>query len=223
MGFIRQTPFSAVRSGLVRVPVLAMLLLLPLAAVGQAPTPSPGVNRLELLDNTRPLQVGDTVNYRVVEDRGEPVTLQVTDSGDLEIPMVGRVQAAGKTPRTLARQVKGILEESLYRKATVIVGLASATKAPLGKVYLSGQVARQGSFDVPRGEELSVARLIVEAGGFSDFADKRRVRVVRVGPEGGKERITVDVKEVLERGNVEKDLILRPGDFVHVPERFINF
>jgi len=201
-------------------------LLLPLGVHAQPPEASGAdlsVNRMSTLDNTRPLEVGDSINYRVVEDRGEAVTLPVTDSGDVEIPMAGRVRAVGKTPRALAREVKQLLEKTLYQKATVVVGLAKATTAPLGKVYISGQVASQGSYEIPRGEPLSVARLIIEAGGFADFADKRRVRVVRQGSDGNKQRITVDVKDVLEKGEIEKDLVLEPGDFVHVPERFINF
>jgi len=223
---VRSIPVSILRHFRAS-PLIVLLLCLGASAVrAQAPLPAPeelSNNRMETLDNTRRLEVGDTINYRVVEDRAEPVTLPVTDSGDVEIPMVGRIRAAGKTPRTLAGEVKKLLEKSLYQKATVVIGLAKATAAPLGKVYISGQVASQGAYEIPRGEPLSVARLIIEAGGFADFADKRRVRVVRVGDSGKKERLTVDVKDVLEKGNVEKDLILEPGDFVHVPERFINF
>src|SRR5215203_7487715 len=68
-------------------------------------------NSMDVLDNKRPLGVGDRVSLRVVEDRKPPVETYVTDSGDMEVPLIGRVKAQGKTCKTLAREIKAALDK----------------------------------------------------------------------------------------------------------------
>jgi len=62
------------------------------------------------------------VSYRVVEERKDPIPLMVTDSGEIEVPYIGRVPAAGKTCKELAYEIKPLLEKDYFYKATVIVG-----------------------------------------------------------------------------------------------------
>lgn len=194
-----------------------------------APTPSgsasaiAAINSMEVLDNQRPLSPGDQINFRIVEDREPPLTLQVTDSGDVEVPILGRISAEGKTCRQFAQIVKSGLERGFYRKATVIVGIDSLSRSSLGVVYLSGQVLNQGPVELPGREQLTVSRAILRAGGFADFADKRRVRVIRKLPDNQTETFKVDVKAVLEKGQLEKDMDLKAGDVIIVPERMFNF
>lgn len=180
-------------------------------------------NSMEVLDSSRALERGDIVSYRVVEDKTPPINLRVSDSGEMEVPMLGRVRAAGKTPKQLAYEIKRLLERQYYHKATVIIGLESASTLPRGRVYISGAIGRQGPLDLPADERLTVSKAILLSGGFGDFADKRRVRVIRKDENGVPKRHTVDVKEVLERGRLEKDMYLQDGDFIVVPERGINF
>lgn len=175
------------------------------------------------LDNRRPLVVGDTVSFQIVEEREAPIHLQVASSGEIEVPLLGRVPAAGRTPKAIAYTIKAELERDLYKKATVIVALQSETTKPEGTFYVTGQVQSQGAQEIPRGEEITVAQAILRAGGFSDFADKRRVAVVRKNPDGSIARTVVDVKDVLEKGHLDKDIVLRPGDYVFVRERMFNF
>ncbi|MBV9390471.1 MAG: polysaccharide biosynthesis/export family protein, partial [Verrucomicrobia bacterium] len=61
---------------------------------------------MEVLDDKRPLRVGDRLSMRVVEDRKPPTPLVVTDSGEVEVPLIGRVMAKGKTCKQLAYSIK---------------------------------------------------------------------------------------------------------------------
>jgi len=54
---------------------------------------------MDSLDNKQKLGPGDRIAYRVIEDQDEPRELLVTDSGDLEVPYLGLIHAAGKTSR----------------------------------------------------------------------------------------------------------------------------
>jgi len=130
---------------------------------------------MELLDNKQPLGPGDVITYRVIEDQDEARSLTVTDSGDLDVPYLGLAHAAGKTSLQLAKEIKAHLEGKLYYQANVIIALELVNKSRVtGKVYVTGQVRNKGGFAIPAGETLTVSKAILNAGGFSDFSDKKR-------------------------------------------------
>jgi len=88
-------------------------------------------------------------------------------------------------------------------------------------------VRNQGPIDIAVNENLTAGRAILRAGGFGDFANKKRVKVVRGGGAGtdaaGKQSFELNMVEILEEGKTDKDLLLQPDDFIIVPSRLINF
>jgi len=186
----------------------------------RAPGTKPPVGQL---DDSRVLEVGDKVSFQVAEEDEPSQVLSVASSGEIEFPLAGRVRAAGRTCLEVAAEVERRLEAKYYRSATVSLALDSETQAPLGKFFVSGQVQRQGPIEIMRGEKMTVAGAILNAGGFADFADRRRVRLIRPTADGKSETFKIDVKAVLEKGHVAKDMEVRPGDFILVPERMFNF
>jgi protein involved in polysaccharide export with SLBB domain len=167
---------------------------------------------------------GDKVSYRVIEDQEEPKSLTITDSGHLEVPYLGPVHALGKTTQQLAGEVKILLEKELYYRATVVIGLELVNKTRVtGKVYVTGQVKNKGAFEIPAGETMTVGKAIVQAGGFSDFSDKKNVKLVRKSGDGKTQTFVINVVEVWEKGKLEKDMVVQPDDMIVVPARLVNF
>lgn len=74
-------------------------------------------------------------------------------------------------------------------------------------------------------EELTVGKAILRAGGFADFADKRHVKVVRANPDTGgkKQSFDLNMVDILDNGDIDKDIVLQPNDLIIVPSRLINF
>jgi protein involved in polysaccharide export with SLBB domain len=177
---------------------------------------------MDVLDDKRPLRVGDRLSMRVVEDRHSPVSLLVTDSGEVEVPLIGRVLAKGKTCKQLAYTIKAPLEREYYYKATVIIALDAAGLQSPGRVYVTGQVRNQGPLDIPPDETFTVSKAILRAGGFADFANRRKVKLVRKKGDST-ETIVVNVDLVIRKGRTEKDPVVEPDDTIVVPERLINF
>jgi protein involved in polysaccharide export with SLBB domain len=181
---------------------------------------------VDLLDTEHKLGLGDQVSFRIVEDKDDPKKLFITDSGELEIPLIGRVRAQGKTCSQLAGEIKTLLEGKYYYKATVVVSVDIMNKTR-GKIYLAGRVRAPGYLEIPTDETFTVSKAILRAGGFSEFADKRHVKVTRKNGPGSNqtdgEIVTVDIAEVLEKGQSGKDFELHPDDRVFVPSRLINF
>jgi protein involved in polysaccharide export with SLBB domain len=200
----------------------------PVAPALAAPTNAPGTLLTNLSgyvpDDKYKLRVGDKVSLQILEDRDLPKSLMVADSGELDVPYVGRVMATDKTCKQLANELKAQLEKEYYYRATVIIALDAANRF-LGRIYVWGQVRNQGPIDLAVNENLSAGKAILRAGGFADFANKKRVKVVRAaGAEGtGKQNFELNMVDILEKGKTEKDVVPQPEDFVIVPSRLINF
>jgi polysaccharide biosynthesis/export protein len=179
---------------------------------------------MDALDQQHKLAPGDRLSYRVIEDKDPTKALMVTDSGELDVPYLGRMRVAGKTCYAVAREIKTDLEKDLYYQATVIVAVDQFNKKR-GSVYLVGQVRQAGSVDIPSDEVFTLSKAILHAGGFADFADKKRVKVTRepIKPGAEPRSFVVDVAAIFERGRTDTDLVLAPGDLIFVPSRAFNF
>jgi protein involved in polysaccharide export with SLBB domain len=179
-------------------------------------------NSMEVLDNTRPLKKGDQLSMRIVEDKKPPITLLVADSGEVEVPLIGRVRAEGRTCKALAYAIRAPLERDYFYHATVIIGLDLETQRSPGTVYVSGQVHNQGPMAIPPDETFTVSKAILRAGGLADFANKKKVKLVRSKPGGGIQTFIVNL-DAVDRGRVDLDPVVQPDDRIVVPERMINF
>ncbi len=233
--FLLKKSFSPLKIGF---PILA-LAAAPICLGAQTNTTSPFpvappasvdissaslINSMDELDSKRKLAIGDRVSYRVIEEQKEvPLSLTITDSGQLAVPILGLFPAAGKTCKQLADQIKPLLEKDYFYKATVIIGLDTESTRSLGKVYLTGQVHAQGSVDLPANQPLTVSQAIMANGGFADFANQRRVTLIRRQGDGTSKKFVIDVKDILMKGHSEKDIVLEPNDTIQVPEKLINF
>jgi polysaccharide export outer membrane protein len=180
-------------------------------------------NSMDALDDKHKLAIGDRLSFRIEEDQEDPKPLFVTDSGDLEVPYIGRFPAENKTCKQLAIELKATLEKEYYYRATVIIAVDVMVKTR-GKVYLVGPVRMPGPVEMPSDETLTLSKAILRAGGFTDFADKRHVQVTRKGAGAAdKQSFVVDVGQIFDQGKIERDLTLEPGDLIFVPERSIRF
>ena len=195
----------------------------PVTATASATTASEG-DIMSTLNDTIKLSVGDPIVFRVVEDKDDPVLIGIMDTGELDVPYLGRVAAAGKTCRALAYEIKHALEKDLYYHATVAISIDLQRKSR-GRIIVVGKVGRPGQMEIPSGEVFTVSKAILAAGGFTDFASKSKVKIIRKtgGKPTDKQEIIVDVSAVLEKGELQNDVEVKSGDMIIVQERLINF
>ena len=208
----------------------------PAASTGGDEVRSAGlINSMELLDNSIPLQPDYQISFRIVEDRNEPIRLRVQDSGEIQAPHIGLVRAAGRTCRDLAFIIKRELEKSYYNKATVIIAIdvipreqGRSSSGPGGVLRgqehftVFGQVLRQGKYELPFDEDVSISQAILRAGGPAQFANLAKVRLIRKTPQGNK-TVLIDVEQIMTQGALEYDIILRGNDVLIIPEKVASF
>jgi protein involved in polysaccharide export with SLBB domain len=192
------------------------------------------------LDDKVALEAGDTVSIRVIEDRDQAVSRVVTDTGEVDVPYVGRIKVEGKTCHQVAVEVKRLLEVDYYKRATVIVGLdliigqEKGTKAR-DMAWVVGQVRQVGPQELSKVQPMTVSQIIMRAGGFGDFADQRKVKLIHRGSHASdaagaeppdlsnlKDSQVVDVKSVFD-GKSTVDPVVKSGDYIIVPKQWVNF
>lgn len=137
-------------------------------------------------------------------------TVPVRMDGMISIPLVDDVKAAGMTPLQLKEYLLAKFREFVETPdVTVIVQEANSYK-----VYVQGEVKTPGVYKLRT--ETSLVQLIVMAGGFTDWADRKKITIIR--KEGGKEsRIRANYKKIIEGDEGAKDIILKSGDIVIIP------
>ena len=167
------------------------------------------------IDPNHKLTRGDSLSYRVAEDRDDKVwPLFVQDSGDVEVPLIGRVKAAGKTTSELGSDIRAKLLAEYYKNATVSLGLDRIAAHSTGRVFITGELNGHGALDLPADGQLTISQAILQMGGPTQDSWLSHTRLIRknISKEGF---IQVDVAAVL-KGHAEKDVVLQPGDTVEV-------
>jgi protein involved in polysaccharide export with SLBB domain len=193
------------------------------------------LNSMDVLDDTQMIEAGDLISLRIVEDQDprQPLQLRVGATGQINAPHIGLVLAAGRTCKALAMDIKRRLEANYYNTATVIVAIdLKGEDNPAERLRVSGydialftvfgQVLRQGQHELPYNEDITISQAILRAGGFAQFADTKRVKLVRPTPQGHK-TILVNLHDIMQRGRMEHDLYLRENDVIIVDEKKVNF
>ncbi len=174
------------------------------------------------------VRAGDRLEIYVLEDESFNGIYLVRDGGHVIFPRVGRVEMAGKGLSEAEAAIKAAFEGpgQQLKQATVIVERHSAAptaEGPRGvQVYLNGAVNNRGAVMVPYINDMrpTAYQAIVHAGGFSDWANRKRVHVIR--REGGRNtRIELDMRNV--GTGAGSDLPLREGDIIVVPEKTFGF
>jgi polysaccharide export outer membrane protein len=135
----------------------------------------------------------------------------VRPDGKISIPLLDDVRAAGLTPKQLRDQVAS--EARRYVSEPIVTVVVKQINSR--KVYITGQVVRPGQY--PLTSSLTVLQLIATAGGLSDYAKSKDIRVVRV--EAGRPvRLKFDYDEATKpKQKKTPDIELKSGDTVVVP------
>lgn len=159
------------------------------------------------------LRIGDPIELRVggvPNDEQQQVnsTYTIDSNGFISVPYVNKIRAEGLTPGELSRTIEeSYRSNKIYTNPTITILMQPTSRF----VNVGGSVRTPSR--VAFTEDLTLLAAINAAGGFNDFADQKRVRLLR-----GNEVSVYDVRQF--RRDPSKDVRLRPGDRVEVPQTF---
>jgi len=169
----------------------------------------PQVNYTPMNTNAIPVKAGD----RIRVDMAVPGTMtipsrdeQVKEDGTINVDLLGQIRVEGKTPRELEQEIGNLyVAKKLYKSITVTV-------TPLDRYYyVGGQVTRPG--EQHYNGSITVTKAIQSASDFTDFADRKNIKLIRVTGE----IITVNYWKVLDHPQIDPPVY--PGDKIEVPRR----
>ena len=130
----------------------------------------------------------------------------VRPDGKISMPLVGDVQASGLTPERLGDQLKQALS-NFINSPDVSVSLQTVGSK---KFYITGEVNRAGEYTLATPTKVFDA--LSNAGGFRDFANKKKIIIIR-----GNERIKFNYQDILKGKSLEQNIFLENGDTIVVP------
>jgi polysaccharide export outer membrane protein len=152
---------------------------------------------------------GDKLRIEIYKDPQLSQSVQVRPDGKVTLPLIGDIEASGRTPIELRDVIARSLKEYITNPTvTVIVVEATAATA-----YVMGEVNHPGAITLQA--PLTVLQALALAGGLKDFADAKNIRILRKGPTGV-QMITFNYKEAVK--SARAPVYLRPGDTVVVPD-----
>ncbi|OGW93624.1 MAG: hypothetical protein A3K16_00820 [Omnitrophica bacterium RIFCSPLOWO2_01_FULL_45_24] len=141
---------------------------------------------------------------------------RISNDGYITFPLLGKVLAEGLTVREFEQKLKDLLEKDYLVSAQVVIFIDSYHTR---QVSVIGEVNNPGKYDMRGEKDMMFMQAIAMAGGFTKFADSTKVKVVRI-ENGKKTTININAKDITEKGNKDKDILLKPDDVVFVSESF---
>ena len=151
----------------------------------------------------------DVLDIRVWNSPNLSGIFSIGSDGLLSMPLLGQVKADGETVDSLTRLVRNRLGATVFEcppEVSVQV-LRNNSK----EYYIYGGVLRQGEF--PLNGSMTVMDAFANCGGFKDFANLKKIYVLR-----GDQKLKFNYKEVSQGKNLAQNITLRNGDRIFVPE-----
>ena len=182
----------------------------PAAAASLAQPLATPVNKPH--DNSFVIGIDDLLSINVWKepDVSRP-SVPVRPDGRISLPLVGEVQAAGRTPLQLEAEITSKLRTYIAEpEVTVMVQQINSEK-----FNILGQVGKPGSYPLTGGT--TVLDAIALAGGFKDFAKQKSIYILRQNPGGGESRIAFNYKDVIKGKKPEQNIKVEPRDTIVVP------
>ena len=162
------------------------------------------------------IAVGDQLRIDVWKNPELSVTEPVRPDGKIAVPLVGDLDAAGKTPEELTADITRKLSSYIKNPNVTVILTNLAGQAFLSRIRVTGSVANNMS--IPYHQGMTVLDAVLEAGSVTLYADANDTKLYR-RTETGAETYDIRLKDILENGDMRTNVMLMPGDVITVPER----
>jgi polysaccharide export outer membrane protein len=184
---------------------------LPADAAAASPATPPAASGSKAHDNSFVIGNDDHLAINVWKEPDLTRSIPVRSDGKISLPLVGEVQATGRTPLQLEEEISTKLKNYITEpEVTVIVEQINSQK-----FNILGQVTKPGSYSLAAAT--TVLDAIADAAGFRDFAKQKSIYILRQNASGGETRIAFNYKEVIKGKNPQQNIKLEPGDTIVVP------
>lgn len=197
-------------------PLLALTSLamaLSLVACGSFTSYPPAPTQANNPDQIYRIGALDQLSIVVWRNPDLSTNITVRPDGRISLPLVENLNAAGRHPNELSREIEQALSKYV-REPVVTVVVNNFQGVSSEQVRIVGEAARPQS--VPFRQNLTLLDVMIQAGGLTDFADGNGAVLVR-GAEQGKQ-YSVRLKDLIKRGDISANVEMKPGDILIIPQ-----
>jgi polysaccharide biosynthesis/export protein len=153
-------------------------------------------------------QIGpeDILMIKVWKEAELSGNVSVRPDGKVTLPLIGELQAAGTTPEGLKTKIVEALTEYINKPEVTVLLMSVQSK----KFHIMGEVNRPGSY--PLVVPVTVLEALTNAGGFREFANTKKITVLRNG-----KTIKFNYNDVIKGKNMQQNVMIENGDYIVVP------
>jgi polysaccharide biosynthesis/export protein len=153
----------------------------------------------------------DVLGINVWKEAEVSRTVTVRSDGKISLPLLGELQAQGKTPKQLQEEIRSKLSAFISEPEVTLI----IQEVRSHRFNVLGQVQHPGSYVLT--SSMTVLDAIALAGGFRDFAKQKAIYVLRSNPDGTQVRLAFNYREVVKGDKVKQNVRLENHDTVVVP------
>jgi polysaccharide biosynthesis/export protein len=196
-----------------RLFILAMASLL----LGACASPAPASHELaQAPAHNYLIGPGDSVNIIVWRNPEVSMAVPVRPDGKITTPLVEDLQASGKTPTELARDIEKALAKFIQQPVVTVV--VTGFVGTYGEqIRVIGQAARPQA--LPYRSDMSLMDVLIAVGGVTEFASGNKASIIRK-VDGKLEKLPVRLNDLIKDGDISANVAMRPGDVLVIPESF---
>jgi polysaccharide export outer membrane protein len=160
--------------------------------------------------------VDDIVRVNVWQNEEMSVTVPVRPDGKISMPLLGDVQAGGRTPSQVSASIRDGLSRYMRDPRVVVILQELNSHQYLSRVRVTGAV--NNPITLPYRQGMTVIDAVLEAGGVTEFASPNGTYLYR--RDGNKTTsLRIRLDDILKRGELDTNYSLGPGDVLAIPER----
>lgn len=195
-----------------RITVLLGCVLLAACAAPTAPPPNVSTPAAEFSDAYR-IGVGDTLAVNVWRNEDLSIEVPVRPDGKISVPLGGDVDVGNRTPEEVGEAITERLSKYIRDPFVTVIVTDMGSNQYRSRVRVTGAV--ESPLSAPYRQGMTVLDAVLEAGGLSEFANPSKATLYRANGE----RVAIDLRGILQQGDMSSNVSLMPGDVVTVPER----
>jgi len=159
---------------------------------------------------------GDTLRIFVWRNPDFSVTVPVRPDGKFSTPLVEDIQAVGKTPTVLAREVENRLGQYIKNPVVTVI-VTNSVGASFQQVRVIGEATQPQA--IPYHQGMTLLDVMIAVNGLTEFAAGNRASIVR-GQGTERKQYNVRLEDLLKKGDISADAEVFPGDILIIPQSY---
>ena len=196
--------------------LVAGLLMLAACAAPSGSLQAPKIDPEAQAVSAYHIGVDDEVRVSVWQNPGLDVSVPVRPDGKISVPLVGDVDAGGRTPEDVSAEIQEKLKTFVRDPQVTVIVTQLRSHEYLSRVRVTGAVRQPVS--VPYRQGMTVLDAVLAAGGTNEFAAGDRTELYRKEGQGTR-AYAVRLDRILKDGDLATNYPVQPGDVITIPER----